>query len=288
MKAVIYQKKLKPYPLVVMSCEKPIPKEDEILIKVYAVSLNAADYRSIQMGLIPKKKIFGSDVSGVVIEVGALCQKFKVGDEVIGDLSAIGFGGLAEFAAGKEQVFILKPKSLGFEDAAALPISAVTALQALRNKGNVKEDQKVLIYGAGGGVGTFAVQLAKHFKCQVSAICGPNNIELIKKLNIEHVYNYHETKLKDIKDSFDLILAINGKEKLTTYQKKLKKKGTLVVVGGNLSFIFKTMFFGALLSLSGKKIKMLVAKSNPNDLEYLAELASQQIIKPVIERGGFT
>ncbi|MDI6452872.1 NAD(P)-dependent alcohol dehydrogenase [Peloplasma aerotolerans] len=284
MNAVIYYKKTKPNPLIYQSIEKPIPKDDEVLVKVYSVSLNAADYRSMSMGIIPKNKIFGSDISGVIEEVGSSCHQFKVGDEVIGDLSAMGFGGLAEYTTAKESALILKPKHLSFDDASAIPMSGVTALQALKNKGNIEINQKVLIYGSGGGVGTFAVQLAKHFMAEVSVVCGPNNIELMKTLGATHIYNYQDINFKELKGKFDLILAINGKNKLSLYRRMLSKNGTFVVVGGALSQLFKTMIFGPILSLTNKKMRVLAAKPNQEDLKYVAELCSQKLIKPIIEQ----
>jgi NADPH:quinone reductase-like Zn-dependent oxidoreductase len=168
MKAIIYDKKSKTEKLLLRDVEKPVPGENELLVKVHATSVNAADYRSMKMGLIPKRKIFGADVAGTVEAVGENVKDFNVGDEVVGDLSAVGFGGFAQYVAADKRAFVLKPQSVSFEMAASVPMAAVTAYQALI-KGNIQPGQKVLICGAGGGVGTFAVQLAKHFQTEVTA-----------------------------------------------------------------------------------------------------------------------
>ena len=158
--------------------EKPLPKDDEVLVKIDAVSINAADYRCMRMGIIPKGRIFGADIAGRVEAAGKDIKKFKVGDEVFGDIASCGFGGFAEFVAVTENALALKPARVTFEEAVAVPMAAVTALQALRDQGNIQPGQKVLIYGASGGVGTFAIQLAKNFGAEVTAVCSPRNTEL--------------------------------------------------------------------------------------------------------------
>jgi NADPH:quinone reductase-like Zn-dependent oxidoreductase len=163
LKAIVYNKKALPDKLVYCDIEKPIPNDNEVLVKIIAVSVNAADYRSLKMGLIPKKKIFGADIAGRVESLGKNIKQYRYGDEVIRDLADYGFGGFAEYAVAPEKLLVHKPGRISFEDAAALPMAAVTALQALRDKGNIQEGHKVLIIGSGGGVGTFTVQLAKYF-----------------------------------------------------------------------------------------------------------------------------
>jgi NADPH:quinone reductase-like Zn-dependent oxidoreductase len=160
MKAIIYDKESKEEKLILQEVQKPLPSENEILVKVHSTAVNAADYRSMKMGLIPKNKIFGADVAGTVEVIGENVKNFSVGDEVVGDLSAHGFGGFAQYVPANESAWVLKPQSISFDMAASVPMSSVTALQALR-LGNVQPGQKVLICGSGGGVGTFAVQLAK-------------------------------------------------------------------------------------------------------------------------------
>jgi NADPH:quinone reductase-like Zn-dependent oxidoreductase len=175
MKAVVYAKKGLPDKLIYRDVEKPVPSDDEVLIKIVAASVNAADYRSMSMGIIPKRRIFGADIAGRVESAGKNILQFKPGDEVIGDLSACGFGGFAEYAVAPEKALVQKPARISFEEAAALPLAGITALQALRDKGNIQKGQMVLIPGSGGGVGTYAVQLAKYFGGTVTAVCNTKN-----------------------------------------------------------------------------------------------------------------
>jgi NADPH:quinone reductase-like Zn-dependent oxidoreductase len=189
MKAVLYNKKGSPEKLSVTEIDKPVPQDDEVLIRVQAVSLNAADYRSMKMGIIPKKKIFGADVAGIVESVGKNVSGIKPGDEVMGDLASYGFGGLAGYIAAPDKAFILKPKQVSFEQAATLPLAGITALQALR-KGNIQKGQKVLIVGCAGSVGPFAVQLAKYFGAEVTGVCSTKNIKQTLAIGADHVIDY--------------------------------------------------------------------------------------------------
>ena len=183
MKAVVYNRKSYPDRLVFCDINKPVPNDNEVLIKVHAVSLNAADYRSMKMGLIPKRKIFGADIAGRIESVGKNISLFKPGDEVMGDLASYGFGGLAEYVTAPERAVIIKPDQISFEDGATLPMAAMTALQALRDKGNIQKGQKVLVVGASGGIGSAAIQLAKnHFGAEVIGVCGTQTVEFVKKL----------------------------------------------------------------------------------------------------------
>lgn len=283
MKAIIYDKSHKDL-LVVKEIEKPDPKENEVLIKVYSASVNAADVRSMKMGLIPKNKIFGSDIAGIVEAVGKNVYKFAIGDEVVGDISAHGFGGFAEYVATLENALVKKPKSLTFETASATPMSSVTALQALRNKGNIQTRQKVLICGAGGGVGTFAVQLAKYYQSEVTAVCGSKNVKLMQDLCVDHVIDYNLKDFTLSQDRYDLILAINGNYSLSAYKNLLTTRGTVVIVGGSLSQLIKSIFFGKLLFLGNKKLRVLDSKPNTEDLNFILELVKNGLIRPVIDR----
>ena len=284
MKAVVYSKKRLPDGLIYRDVEKPIPNDDEVLIKVVASSVNAADYRSMRMGLIPKRKIFGADIAGRVESAGKNIMQFKPGDEVIGDLFANGFGGFAEYALASEKFLVLKPSNLSFEEAAALPAAAVTALQALRDKGNIQQGKKVLILGSGGGVGTFAVQLAKYFGAEITAVCSPANVEQTLSLGAGHVIDYTKENFTKEDKRYDLILAINGNYPLSACKRLLNPDGKYVMVGGALSQIFKSIVFGRIMSLGSKKIYFLTAKSNRKDLEFILKLAEDGKIRPVIER----
>jgi NADPH:quinone reductase-like Zn-dependent oxidoreductase len=284
MKAIVYQKGNSPDCLVLREVEKPFPHDNEVLVKIIAVSVNAADYHSMKMGIVPKHKIFGSDISGQVEAVGKNIRHFAVGDEVFGDISACGFGGFAEYAAVSEIPLALKPAGVSFEAAAAVPMAAVTALQALRNAGNIQLGQKVLICGAGGGVGTFAVQLAKYLGAKVTAICSTRNVELMRSLGADYVVDYtHEDYLKS-SNRHDLILAVNGRQPLSAYKRALSPSGTAVIVGGALSQVIKSLLLGPILSLGGRKVCVLIAKPNAIDLEFIIKLVEAGKIKPVIER----
>lgn len=283
MKAIIYDKNHKDL-LMAKEVEKPVPKENEVLVKISSCSVNAADVRSMKMGLIPKNKIFGSDIAGVVEAVGINVKKFSIGDEVVGELSAHGSGGFAEYVAVVESALVLKPKSLSFELASAIPMSSVTALQALRNKGNIQPDQKVLICGAGGGVGTFAVQLAKYFQAEVTAVCGKNNLSLMKDLNADHIINYNEKSFTQSNQKYDLILAVNGNYSLSDYKSALSSHGTVVIVGGSLSQLIKSIFFGKFVFPGNKKLRVLSAKPNNDDLLLILDLVTEGRIHPIIDR----
>jgi NADPH:quinone reductase-like Zn-dependent oxidoreductase len=284
MKAVVYDKKGLPDRLIYRDVEKPVPDNDEVLIKVVAVSANAADYRSMKMGLIPKRKIFGADIAGRVESAGKNIMQLKPGDEVMGDLAGFGFGGFAEYTVAPEKALILKPAKISFEEAAALPMAAITALQALRDKGNIQKGQKVLIAGSGGGVGTFAVQLAKYFGGVVTAVCSTGNVEQTSSLGADYVIDYTKEDFTRINRSYDLIIAINGNRSLSAYKRTLNPNGVYVMVGGALSQVFKSMLFGWLMSLGDKKMRFLAAKSNRKDLELIVKLVEEARIRPVIDR----
>jgi NADPH:quinone reductase-like Zn-dependent oxidoreductase len=284
MKAVVHNKKGSPDKLIVKNVEKPSPNDNEVLIKIYAASINAADYRSMQMGIIPKKKIFGADVSGKVESVGKNIQKFKPGDEVIGDLSDFGFGGFAEYAVAPEKAFVLKPANISYEAAAAIPLAGITALQAIRNKANIQKGDQVLIVGSSGGVGTFVVQLAKYFGAEVTAVCSTRNLEQTSILGADNIIDYTQEDFTKRDNAYDLILAVNGNYSLFAYRRILNKHGVYVMIGGALMQIIKTLLFAKLLSLGSKKMYSLFAKSNQKDLEFVVKLVEGGNIKSIIEQ----
>lgn len=284
MKAVVYNKKASPDKLIFCEIGKPVTRDNELLIKIKAVSLNAADYRSMKMGLIPKRKIFGADISGIVESVGKDVTRFKQGDEVMGDLAGFGFGGLAEYVSVPEQAVILKPSKISFEDAATLPMAALTALQALRDKGCIDQGHKVLIVGCSGGVGTYAIQLAKYFNAEVTGVCSTRNIQQSLSSGADFVTDYTKDDFLKSGKLYNLILAINGNYPILAYRKCLAEGGIYVMVGGALPQIFKSLVFGRLLSFGSKKMKSLAAKANCEDLKFLASLLENGSIKPVIDR----
>lgn len=284
MKAILYDKSIVPLKLILSEVDKPIPNDNEVLVKIHAVSVNAADYRSMKMGIIPKKKIFGSDIAGKIESCGKNISKFKIGDAILGDISGCGFGGFAEYVAVPEKYLTLKPDKMTYLQAASLPMASVTALQALRDKGHIKPGQKVLINGSSGGVGTFAIQLANYFKAEVIAVCSEKNIDLAHSLGAVHVIDYTKEDFTNTKNRYDLIIAVNGNETLRAYKRILKPKGKFVMVGGSLSQVARSIFFGWIMSIGSKKMRSLAAKPNINDLNFILELVTNNYIHPIIER----
>lgn len=284
MNAVVYDRSKSGDFLVVREVEKPVPGENEVLVRVHAVSINAADYRSMQMGIIPKRKIFGADIAGRVVEVGKNVNKLNVGDEVFGDIARSGFGGFAEYAAAPERLLALKPTSVSFEDAAAVPMAGVTALQGLRDLGNIQKGQKVLICGTGGGVGTFAVQLAKYFGAEVTGVCSQDNAELTRSIGADHVIDYNKEDFIKNGKRYDLVLAVNGSHSLFAYRRILTPNGTFVMAGGALTQLISNKLFGSLMSIGSKKMRHLSTEQSTKDLDFVMKLVEEGKVKPIIDR----
>lgn len=271
MKAVVYSK-------------KAAPTSGQDLVKVHSVSLNAADYRSIQMGIVPKCGILGADIAGVIEAVGPDTSKFRVGDAVFGDLSVASFGGLAEYVAAPENLLVKKPDTVSFETAAAMPMASITALQGLRNKGGIKSGHRILIVGASGGVGLFALQLAKNFGAHVTAVCSPKNRDLVTSLGADEVIDYTRTPLSTIPGKFDILLAINGNYSMLAYKRLLSPGGVCVIIGGSLKQIARCFLIGPFLSIGNRKICMLSAKASADDLAFVMKLIEEGRIQAVIDR----
>jgi NADPH:quinone reductase-like Zn-dependent oxidoreductase len=284
MKAVVYDKKNTSDKFIYSEVEKPIPKENEILVKIRASSLNAADYRMMQLGMIPKNKIFGADISGIVESVGKKVTKFKPGDSVVGELSNFGFGGFAEYVSAPEKAFILKPKGIFFEEASAFPLAGSTALQALRHKGFVKQDSQVLILGCSGGVGIYAIQLAKYYGAIVTGVCSAKKIEQSMLLGVDSVLDYKKVNLSELSSRYDLILGVNGDYSLSLCKQLLKPNGRYITVGGGLVQIFKSIFLGWMMSFGSRKMTFLTAKSNAEDMEFIFRLVVEGKIRTVIDK----
>lgn len=282
--AVVYTRKGKSGKLVCELVDMPVPGRNEVLVKVAASSVNAADYRSMKMGLIPKNRIFGADIAGTVEIAGPGIQRFQPGDEVMGELSGCGFGGFAEYVAVHEDVLIPKPREITFEEAAALPLAGVTALQALRAKGNIRRGSGVLIVGSSGGVGSFALQLARYYGAEITAVCSTRNVERSFQLGAGRVIDYTKEDITAGDMQYDLIVAVNGNHSLSTYREMLKPNGICVMAGGALPQIIKFLLLGWLYSTGTKKMRSLSAKTTRTDLELIAKLAAEGRIKPVIDR----
>lgn len=283
MKAIVYGKKL-PEKLVLRELEQPVPGKSEVLLRVRACSINAADYRSMKIGVPTNHGVYGADVAGTVVSIGEAVTRFVVGDNVMGDLALFGFGGFAEYATAPEAILAKKPEDMPFETAATVSLAGVTALQAARLGGEIQPGQSVLIYGAGGGVGTFAIQLAKHFGAEVTAVCGAQNLEQSRLLGADRVIDYRREDCLGERARYDRIFAINGKRALRQYFAALKPNGTTVIVGGSLNQVFGAMIFGFLYAGDGKRIRLLAAKTSAADVAEMAELVDRGRIKPVIER----
>ena len=284
MRAILFDKKAEPFRLVERDIPLPVPKDGEIRVRVKAASINAADWRCLKMGIIPRSGIFGADISGVVDAVGPGVGVWKEGDSVVADLSNYGFGGFAEYVCAPEKAFVRKPGGLDFIAASAIPLAGVTALQAIRDKGSLKDGQDVLVVGASGGVGSFAVQIASFMGARVSAVTSGKNAQTAAALGAQRVIDYTREDFTRVDDRFDLIIAVNGRASIRDYSRLLKSRGTCVMVGGYLRQVFAALFLGPIVSLGRKKHLALAARSNVEDLAYLLDLAERKAITPSIER----
>ncbi len=287
MKAMVYHKYGSPDELKLEEVTKPTPKDDEVLVKIKASSINRADLYMLkgspfvirlENGFTPKKKILGADIAGQVEAVGKNVKEFKVGDEVFGDISANGWGGFAEYVSVKENALVAKPTNITFEEAAAVPMASVTALQGLQDKGQIQPNQKVLIYGASGGVGTWAVQISKSFGTHVTAVCSTRNVEMIRSLGANEVIDYTKEDFSENGKRYDLILAANGNLPLAKYKNALTSNGIYVCTGGSLKQIFSSLIFGS------KQVKNLSSKPKKKDLLFVQELLANRKIKSVIDK----
>lgn len=294
MKAIITIKYGTPDVLELNEVNKPCQKDDEVLVKVKAASINYGNLvllsgkpflARMAFGLFkPKFAIPGGDIAGIVEAIGKNVTEFQPGDHVFGDLSAFGWGGFSEYVALPTKALVHKPTNLTFEEAAAIPMAGVTALQALQ-KGKIDSGQKVLINGASGGVGTFAIQIAKAYNAEVTAVCSTRNIEIARSLGADYVIDYTKEEISKLDDRFDLILAVNGYVPISVYNRLLKPDGSYVMIGGSEAQMYQAIFLGPLLSLTNKKhLKNILQKANRNDLQILKELIEANKVKPVIDR----
>ena len=295
MKAVVCTKYGPPDVLKVEDVATPRPADDEVLIKVCAAAVNPLDSGMLQGPWIarlmsgalfaPKYKILGADVAGRIEAVGRLATKFKPGDEVYGGLfgglfDAKGLGGFAEYVCAVEDRLALKPVNQSFEQAAAIPVAAITALQGLRDKGRIKQGQKVLIDGASGGVGTFAVQIAKAFGAEVTAVCSTRNVSTARSIGADRAIDYSQEDFTKSGLRYDLILAANAHHSIFDYRRALSRDGIFVMAGGGLGPMMQVFLLGPFLSRTGS----LLAKINHADLVFLKDLVEAGKVVPVIDR----
>jgi len=295
MLAIVCEKYGAPDILELKQVAKPTPKDDEVLVKIQAASVNAADWHFLRgepifMRLVsgffrPKVKILGADIAGKVEAVGTNVKQFKIGDDVFGDISDCGWGGYAEYACASEKALVLKPANVTYDEAATIPFASVTALQGLRDKGHIQSGQSVLINGASGGVGTFAVQIARSFDTVVTAVCSTRNLEGARALGADHLIDYTKEDFTRNTKRYDLIMAVNGHHSIWAYKRTLQPKGTYVMAGGSGAQIFQGLFLGPILSLtSSQKLCNYVARPKQKDLAFIKELIEADKIKPVIDR----
>lgn len=274
----------------------PEPAEDEVLIKLYASSINPLDGFTVRGPLffLPKlgkvlktqHKIAGADYAGRIESIGRHIKRFEPGDEVFGaSFTGKGLGGFAEYVCVRENNFAKKPSNLSFEQAAAVPVAAITALQGLRDHGQIQAGQKVLIDGASGGVGTFGVQIAKSFGAEVTAVCSPRNVERARVIGADHVIDYTREDFTVSGLRYDLILGANAHHSILNYRRALSRDGVFVLVGGGFARMLQAVSLKPFLSLIGnKKIRFFITKINETDLLLLKGLLEAGKIGPVIDR----
>ncbi|PGZ89910.1 NAD(P)-dependent alcohol dehydrogenase [Bacillus sp. AFS029533] len=294
MKAMVYNKYGTTNVLNLKEVEIPALKNNEVLVKVYAVSVNSWDWDLMRGkpflarlgGLLkPKYKILGADIAGRVEAVGKDVKHLFEGDEVFGDISWCGWGGFAEYVCVREDALTLKPANMTFEEAAAIPQAAVLALQGLRDKGRIQDAQKVLINGAGGGVGTFALQIAKLYGAEVTCVDSTRKLDTLKSIGADHVIDYTQEDFTQNDQFYDLILDVVGNRSIFDYKRLLNPKGTYVMVGGSLTLMFQLLFLGPLISKTeSKNMSILVHKPNKTDQNFLMELFVADKLVPVIDR----
>ncbi len=296
MKAIICTKYGPPEGLKLREVEKPIPGDDEVLIRVHAASLNQYDWHMTTADIIavrlmgcgffkPKKDQVGTDLAGVVEAAGKNISHFKPGDAVYGDISHSRSGSLAEYACATEDMIALKPANLTFEKAAAVPMAGLTALQGLRDKGRIAKGQKVLIQGAAGGVGTFAVQIAKAYGAEVTAVCSTRNIEQARAMGADHVIDYTKEDFTKNGEQYDLIMGVNGYHPIQDYRRALKPGGVYVMAGGSGRQILQGVTAGRRRDESdGRVLTSFTAKADTKDLAVLKELIEAGKVNPVVDK----
>ena len=293
MKAILFEKYGSPDVLALKEVDKPIPTANEVLVKVHAAGTNPLDWHKMRGAPVlvrltdglfkPKDNRLGADVAGVVEAMGSEVTSFKVGDAVFGER---GVGGFAEYGCLPEKLLAPKPDNLSFPEAAAVPVAALTALQSLRDSGQIQAGQTVLINGGSGGVGTFMVQLAKHFGTMVTAVCSSRNVELVQKLGADHVIDYTRESVTGNGRQYDIVLDNVGNLKASDFRRLLKPQGIGVMVG----FTTLRRMLGNVLAgrwsalLGGPTISPMLAQPNKDDMLLLHELLAEGAIKPVIDR----
>jgi len=291
MKAIVYTKYGGPEVLQIREVEKPYPKDDEVLIKVYAVSINDWDFGLLHGDLInrllngffkPGKKILGSDIAGRIEAVGKNVTLFKTGDDVYGDLSGR-WGGFAEYVCADEKALALKPAGMTFNEAAAIPQAAMLAVQGLIDTGKIQHGQKLLINGAGGGVGSFAVQIARSYGVEVTGVDSTGKLDMLHSLDFDHVIDYTREDFTKNGRLYDLILDVKTNRSMLDYTRALSPNGIYVTVGGSMVRLLQALLLAPLISMISKKHIRIVALKANKDLLYMNKLFEAGKVKPVID-----
>ena len=294
MKAIVRARYGPPEVLRLRDVGKPSPKDDEVLIKVQAVSLNRSDWEALtgttlfsRLGglLRPRHKILGSDIAGRVEMAGKNVTQYHPGDEVFGDNALGGMGGFAEYACVRESALALKPASMTFEEAATIPQAAVIALQGIRDKGQVQPGQKVLINGAGGCTGTFAVQLAKLYGAEVTGVDNAGKMDYVRSIGANHVIDYTQEDFTKNGQRYDLILDVVAHRSVFAFRRALRPTGRYFAVGGSAGSLLQILLLGPWIGrTTSKKIRILSVHPNLKDVAYMTELCQAREVVPVIDR----
>lgn len=275
--------------------EVPLPAvgDDDVLVRVLAASANAGDrhmlrgtplpFRLVAGLRKPRFKTIGNDIAGRVEAVGRQVTRFRPGDHVFGELSRCGFGAYAEFAVAPDKALALKPANLSFEEAAAIPTAGCTALQGLR-KGRIERARRVLINGASGGVGTFAVQIAKTFGAEVTGVCSTRNIDMVRSIGADHVLDYTKDDFAALGQRYDLIMAVNGDRSIWDYKRALSADGAYTMTGGSNRQLIDALLFGPVLSMGHQTLGHVLMRPTQADLLFLKELCEAGKVRPVIDR----
>jgi NADPH:quinone reductase-like Zn-dependent oxidoreductase len=293
MKAIVRHTYGSPDVLRLEEVDIPTPTDDEVLIKVHAVSINGSDREGligkplyVRVGGLrkPGYPILGSDIAGRVERVGRNIKQFQPGDEVFGEIPGY-HGGFAEYACASEKTLVLKPASLTFEEAAAIPQAGVIALQGIREKGQVQPGQNVLINGAGGSAGTFAVQLAKYYGAEVTGVDNRGKLDFMRSLGADHVIDYTRDDFTKNGKQYDLILDVIAHRSVFAYARALKPNGTAFFVGGSVPTLFQILLIGPLIKrITGKRVQILMVPQNRKDLISITELCQAGKVRPVIDK----
>ena len=295
MKAIVYTEYGGPSVLRLEELEKPTPKDDEVLIKIHAASVNDWDWgllrdkpfanRLIYSGLLkPKIQILGCEIAGEVELVGRNVKEFQPGDEVLGDISRCRWGGFAEYVCARSNAVVLKPDSMTFDEAAAIPQAALLALQGLQDRGQIKPGQKVLINGAGGGAGTFAIQIAKSFGTEVTGVDNTRKLDIMRSIGADHVIDYTQENFSKNDKRYDLILDFAAYHSILNYSRALNPKGVYIIAGGSTLIFQQVIFIGPLILTTTNK-KMIFLMHKPNEgLAFIIKLFKDGKLKPVIDK----